>query len=240
MKNLFSLLFALMLFGCVTNQKSINNIKRFDIEVDSYGEDSLITKKYCFLYISDSTINTSDLQFLEFYGYVSKILTDRGYRIVDTIEAANIIVFFNYGISDPNTQEYTRSIPIWGQTGISSSRTTGNVYISPYSNNIQYKQNTYNTPSYGVTGYRTVQGSYTTYRRYLNLVAYDFDFYLKNNKEKRVWQTVITSIGSSSDLRKVLPYMLVGAKQYIGHSSGEKKALSIYENNIEAKALRGQ
>jgi hypothetical protein len=234
------LLLTLLFVGCATTNMTTNSGSRYVVEVDSYGEDSLIIKKNCFLYISDSTINTSDLQFQEFYGYIAKILSSKGYRIVDSIEAANIIVFFNYGISDPNTQEYTRSLPVWGQTGIRSTSTTGNVYVNPYSNNIQYRQNTYSTPAYGVTGYETVQGSYTTYRRYLNLVAYDFDYYLKNKKEKRVWQTVITSTGSSCDLRNVLPYMLVGANRYIGHSSGEKKEFSIYENNFDVKTLKGQ
>ena len=240
MNYLVILLSTLLLVSCATTNMTTNSGLRYVVEVDSYGEDSTLLKKDCFLYISDSTINTSDLQFQEFYGYIAKILTNKGYSIVDSIESANIIVFFNYGISDPNTQEYTRSVPVWGQTGISSTTTTGNVYVNPYSNNIQYKQNTYSTPTYGVAGYRTVQGSYTTYLRYLNLVAYDFDYYVKNNKERRIWQTVITSTGPSNDLRKVIPSMLIGAQKYIGHSSYEKKEISIYENNPSLQMLKGQ
>ena len=240
MKQLVILISTFFLVSCTMTNMTTNSVTQFLIEVDSYGEDSMLTKKNCFLYISDSTINTSDLQFQEFYGYVSKTLKNKGYRIVDSIELANIIVFFNYGISDPNTQEYTRSVPVWGQTGISSTTTTGTVYVNPYSNNIRYNQNSYNTPTYGVTGYRAIQGTSTTYRRYLNLVAYDFDYFVKNNKEKRLWQTVITSTGFTGDLRKVFPIMIVGAKNYIGHSSGEKKEIPIYENDNEVQILKGQ
>lgn len=238
MKHFIIILITLLITSCVVTNQSTNSISALQIEVDSYGEDSLLTKKKYFLSIADSTINKSDLQFQEFYGYVSKMLNNKGYSIVDSIKEANIIIFFNYGISSPNTQEYTKSIPVWGQTGISTTNTTGNVYVNPLLNKIEYNQSSNTTPTYGVTGYRTVKELSTTYRRYLNLVAYDFDFFVKNKREKRLWQTVITSIGYSNDLRKVLPYMIAGSKKYIGHSSGEKKNIIIYENNKDAISLK--
>jgi hypothetical protein len=231
---------SLLIVSCATTNMATNPVSPYVVQVDSYGEDSILTIKNCFLYVADSTINTSDLQFVELYGYVSKSLSSKGYQIVDSIESANIVILFNYGISDANTQDYMRSIPIWGQTGISSKTTTGNVYVNPYSNSVSYNQNTSTTPTYGVVGYRQVQESVTTYRRYLNLVAYDYEYFKKSNKEKRIWQTVITSNGSSGDLRKVFPYMLAASKKYIGHSSGQKIELKINQDDQEAILLKGQ
>jgi hypothetical protein len=229
----------IFLGSCATSNSSTDYGARYVVKVDSYGEDSLLTKKNCFLFLSDTTINTSDLQYKEFYGFISKTLIDKGYKIVDSISSANIVVLFNYGISDPTTKDYTKSVPIYGQTGVSSSTTTGNVNVNPYSNKIQYTQNTKTTPNYGITGYSTVHGSTTTFNRFLNMVALDNDYFISHQKEIRLWQIEVTSEGASDDLRKVFPFMIVGAKNYIGHSSGEKKEIGIYENNLDVRKLKG-
>ena len=80
----------------------------------------------------------------------------------------------------------------------------------------------------------------TKYKRYINLVAYDLDFFKSHNKEKRVWQSEISSIGSSNDLRVAFPYLLVGASEYIGHNSFEKKIINVYTDDPRVKNLIGQ
>jgi hypothetical protein len=230
MKSILLLIIALFT-SCATTSIRNSDLQKFVIQVDSYGDDSSIIGKTCYLLLADSTINKNDLQYVEFNNLLRKLFTQKGYKIVDSISLANVIILYNYGISDPKTQNYTASIPVWGQTGISSTSTIGNIYFSPYSNNINYNQTTTRTPSYGVTGFNNVQGSYTTYLRFLNLISFDLDYYIKNKSEMRLWQTTIQSSGSSGDLRKIFPYMLIGAQDFVGHSSGEKKEITLFEND---------
>jgi len=240
MKKIIYILIAIFLIGCAASNMTTSKQSRISVQVDSYGNDSGLEKRNCFLYAADTLINTNDLQYEEFYGYLKKIFTYKGYNVVESIESANIIIFFNYGISDPKTYEYTKSIPVWGQTGVTSTTTTGNAYVDPYTNNVTYRQKTTNRPTYGVKGYRTVSGNYTAYLRYINFIAFDFEYYSKTKKEKRIWQTSVTSEGNSDDLRYIFPYMLVGAYKYIGNSSGEQKEIILYENDANVQKLKGQ
>lgn len=238
---LFLLLPTALLFGC---SKSIYwnsfNTDTYTIEVDAYGEESNFNGKKCYISLADSSINPSDLQFQEFRNYLSKVLSEKGYKIVDQLNEADVFVNFDYGISGPNEKQYKNTEPIIGPTGISASTTTEELHISADSTKIIRNITTSNTPIYGVTGYKTDEYTNTTYKRYVNIRAYDYHNFVKNYQEKRLWQAAISSSGTSDDLRKVFPYMLVGAKKYLGTSSGEKKELTIYENSLGVMLLKGQ
>jgi hypothetical protein len=226
--------------ACTTTSKTTNSGIRYTLEVDSYGEDSLLIEKDFFLYLADSSINTNDMQFQEFYVCLIKFFTQRGYRFVDSIQEANIIIFFTYGITDPITSERTLNLPVHGQTGTKSTTTTGSISRAPFSNELQYSQKTYNQPTYGVTGYNTVHHTVTKYTKYLFLTACDFDYLNPESINRKLWQTYITSTDKYNDMRKVFPYMLIGSRDFIGHSSSENKKLYIYENDISVQQFKGK
>ena len=240
MKNLIFFLVAISLIGCVSTSMSSSNSPKYVIEVDSYGEDSTLVGKSCFLFLADSTINKTDLQFSEFHDLLLKFFIQKKYNIVDSFGLADVIILYNYGISDPTSKEISLNLPVWGQTGISSTSTSGDLKVDPYSNNIKYSEKTTRTPSYGITGYNNVQTTLTSYLRYLNLVAFDMDHYKKTKEQKRLWQSYITSSGSSGDLRKTFPIMLIGASNYIGHKSGEKIQITIHEDDPDVLKLKGK
>jgi len=202
---------------------------KYTIGVDSYGNDERIERKTCVIYTTDSSI--SSLQFQEYKRYLTLVLWDKGYRVVDNPDSSNVSIFFDCGISDPARHEMVRSLPTWGVTGTRQVSTSGTIYVNPYSGNVEYNQEQYNTPSYGVIGYRDVHQSTTLYRRFINLVAFN------TSDHSRIWQVAISSTGSSGDLRKTVAYMLVGAKDYIGNSSGEIKKVHVNINNEQAKSL---
>lgn len=212
---------------------------RYVVEVDAYGNDSYLNSKKYIIASGDSTINESNLQYIEFSDYIKKILASKGYTETQDWDEADIMIFFKYGISDPETFQQTYAVPTWGQTGVSSTTTRGNVNVNPYGNNIDYNQTTTSNPTYGITGTRNVSRTYTKYFRYVTLTAYDLNLYKENEKEKIVWNTIITSDGSIDDLRKVIPYMVTVGASYIGKSSGEKKSLEIYGNDERVNQLKG-
>ena len=144
---------------------------------------------------------------------------------VDEFKSAELAVFLSYGIGDPEKSEYSYSLPVWGQTGVSSSYTSGSVNV--YGNSGTYSGTTTYTPSYGVTGYQNIQGSNTTFTRHAFLTAYDLEEYRRTEKEKIIWDTRIASTGSSGDLRLVFPIMIAAAIDHIGTNTGKMIFVSL-------------
>jgi hypothetical protein len=237
MKIYFYLSILFLLTGCASMYNTANPV--YSVEVDAYGDDSYLRGKKYVLVPSDSTIDENDLQYIEFSKYVKVMLYKKGY-IETVIEDgdADVMIFFKYGISDPETFQKTVAVPQWGQTGVSSTTTRGNVYVNPFTNNVKYNQTTTSMPTYGITGYINQTQTYTKYLRYILLTTYDLNFYIKNKKDKIVWNTIITSSGTGGDLRKIIPYMVYAGGLYFGKSSGEKKMMRIYEDYEQIKLLK--
>ncbi len=64
----------------------------------------------------------------------------------------------------------------------------------------------------------------TTYMRNLILEAYD----LRDKERKsQLWKTTVKSEGSSSDLNRVLAYMIAATSEYFGSSTGKQMNLTI-------------
>ena len=124
-------------------------------------------------------------------------------------------------------------VPVWGQTGISSSRTT----ITTSSSG-RISSQTYNTPNYGVVGSNVVRETDITYLRYLTISAYDVDFYKRTGDNKMIWLAELTSQGSKDDLRYIFPFMLVAAEPYIGRSSGQKVEVIIPDEPADNRVIQ--
>jgi len=236
---------TIILMSCATTH--------FVVEVDAYGSDNYLKKRKYIIVSGDSALNENNLQYIEFSDYIREILDDKGYVEAENLDDANLMIFFRYGISDPKTFQQTYSVPVWGQTGISSINTTGysmgsaygsatgvgnTVYGSAYGSSYGNSTTKVNY-NYGVTGYRQETATYTTYFRYLILDVYDLNAYRKQGKPKMVWNTKVTSSGSSGDLRLVIPYMLAASSSYFGKNSNTKQTLKIQENYIRVKQLKG-
>ena len=80
---------------------------------------------------------------------------------------AKYAIFMFYGIDDG--KQVVSSYPIFGQTGTSSSYTTGTV--TSYGNTATYRGTTNKTPTYGVVG--SGASTDTVFKRYLNIDIID-------------------------------------------------------------------
>jgi len=190
------------------------------------------------LFPADKDTSPNDLQFQEFSGYINKALISQGFTPTENIEEAELVIFLGYGIGEPEEHLYSYSIPMWGQTGISSASTYGTV--NTYGNFGSYSSRTTYTPSYGITGYTSRTGSYITYFRYILLTAFDLNEYRKSQKTVQVWKTTITSSGSSDDLRRVFPALVGASKEYIGTNTGQKIKVVLEESDkrvLEIKSI---
>lgn len=224
------LLGVLLLSGCATMQP------QFQVRVDSISGEKPDKKSYILLPGNKDT-KAEDLQFKEYAAYVSRALIKQGFVPAESFEKANVAIFLVYGIGDPREHQYSYSIPTWGQTGVSSSYTTGTV--SSYGGYGSYSGTTTYTPTYGVTGSTTHTGSYTTYFRFMVLDAVDLDEYKKSKKEVQLWKTTVTSGGSSGDLRRVFPILVAASQQYVGKNTGQKVEVNLYEEDERVIEIKG-
>ena len=189
-----------------------------DTQVDSIADPAAKDKHKYVLLPGNKDTNPDDLQFKEFARYVEDIMRDKGFVRVEAADA-DIMVFLLYGIGDPQTHLSSYAVPIWGQTGYQSSRTTGS--ITSYGNNARFSGTTTYTPSYGVTGVYTGVKSYTSFTRYLILDAYDVAVLKKENRLSQVWRTKAFSTGENGDLRFVFPYMALAIRPYTASNTGQ-------------------
>ncbi len=224
------LLGVLLLSGCATIQP------QFHVRVDSISGEKPDKSSYILLPGNKDT-KAEDLQFKEYVAYVNRALIKQGFVPAESFEKANVAIFLVYGIGDPQEHQYSYSLPTWGQTGVSSSYTTGT--ISSYGGYGSYSGTTTYTPTYGVTGSTTHIGSYTTFFRFMVLDAVDLDEYKKSKKEVQLWKTTVTSAGSSGDLRRVFPILVAASQQYVGKNTGQKVEVNLYEEDERVIEIKG-
>ncbi|MDR1415023.1 MAG: hypothetical protein LBI96_04345 [Odoribacteraceae bacterium] len=217
------LLFIVAIFAfssCSITSKTYLVNSHVDVNINAYGG-NVINSKTAMVICNDPTIKKYDLKNLEFESYVKTILATKGYSFTDNNDEANVIIFYEYGISDPKVYTSQRVVPVWGQTGISSSRTeVGTSFGKPYS------RTTY-TPSYGVVSSDVVTDTDITYVRWTNISAFDADYYRKTGEDRMLWLTEIQSEGSSDDLRYIFPFLLTAAREYIGQNHPTKIKVSL-------------
>jgi len=223
----------LTLFGCATNQTK----PQFNILVDSLASIGAESKKNYVLLPGNEGVTLDDLQFQEFATYLIRVLSSKGYVLVDSVENAELAIILSYGIGDPQSNTYSYNIPIFGKTGISSSSTYGTASV--YGNTASYSGTTTYTPTYGIKGFVPKTGSYTTYFRYALIAAYDLPAYLESQKEIQIWKTTVGSTGSSGDLRRVFPILISASIPYLGANSGSQVPVTLYETDDIVKTVKG-
>jgi len=217
----------------------------FNVGVDSIVDPTMPEKKNYFLYPADSTISADDLHFKEYSNYIKSVLNQQGYKYTPYTDSAEIIVLVRYGLGEPVRNDYSYSVPIFGRTDkgdatvTSSSSTYGSVGNTSVSGNTTTTTKVKSKPTYGVVGSNTYSGSYTTYLRYLSMEALDVQSYKESGSVNSLWQTTITSVGSSNDLRYVMPAMIAASSEYIGKNTKQRIDLEIKENDPRILNLKG-
>jgi hypothetical protein len=208
----------------------------YHVTVDSIrGTDTLPGKNYVIV-SGNSAIDTNDLQFREYAGYVARALTEKGMTLVDDISRADMEIYLTYGIGDAEQHVYSYAEPVWGQTGSETSATTN---VSREGGVTSVVQDTVTTPAYGVTGYQTKTDTYTTYPKFITIDAYDLVNHPKSNKLIQLWKTSITASGQSRELRKIFAGMVAAASTYISENTGEAITVNIEADSDKVNEIKG-
>jgi hypothetical protein len=197
------------------------------VEINAYSSnESLSGKKIALLVCNDENIPKNDLKNLEFERHIKKVLEAKGYTFTSDHDKADVVVFYEYGISDPIEYTSQRTVPVWGQTGIAGSKTTQK---RDFLGRTVYE--TRNIPSRGVVGSRVETNTHTKYLKWANINAYDADFYRQTGEDRMLWIIEMTNTNSENDLRYIFPRMMAAAYSYIGQSSGAKQTERISDSN---------
>jgi hypothetical protein len=234
MVNFLLFIIAIFVFAsCSVISKTYSVHNSVDVSLDTYSNRENVTNKnVAMLVCNDTTIPKYDLKNLEFESYVKTMLAAKGYSFTDTNDEANVIIFYEYGISDPKVYTSQRVVPVWGQTGIASSRTESGTSISGK----PYTQTTYR-PSYGVVSSNVVTDTKITYLRWANISAFDADYYRKTGEDRMLWLTEIQSEGSDDNLRHIFPFLLAAAREYVGQNHTDKINVTLSYNPVDKKVL---
>ena len=211
------------------------SVTQVNTQIDSYSRENSISKNRYILVPSNKDISPDNFEFKEYSGYMDKVLSEKGFIKSISKSDADVIIFFAYGIGSPQIKNYQYSVPVFGQTGVSSASTTGN--YNTFGNTTTYSGNTTYTPTYGITGMTTHTGSVTLYTRMLVLDAYDYQDLIKN-KTNQLWKVTAISEGQANDLRDIIPYLIISAKPYIGISSGKKISIHLNKDDKAVQALK--
>lgn len=229
MARLFITLVLLLLVGCTGPM--------YHVRVDSIQGDIQSTGKKYIILSGKKGVNVDDLQFQEFTQYIKKALSQQGFNEAQAFNIADIAIFMNYGIGEPQASSYSFSLPVYGQTGGGSSTFNASTYGSGgYS---RTSGNIYTAPTYGVVGSQSFSGTRYSYFRYLVLDCVDLNEYRKTNKIISSWKTTVTSSGSSGDLREVFPVLVGASMPYIGTNTGKQVKVQLYENSNEVQFIKG-
>lgn len=202
----------ILVTGCATTPQPL----QIRSEVDGLSTPDAATKRRFVILPADTQVNAQDLQFLEFKGYVEKVLAQRGFTKVEQMHAGDVVLFLRYGVGDPQIRQYSYDVPIWNDFGYG---------FYPYGRRGRYY------PAYGVAGYTQHIETYTIYRRFLTLEAYDMAAHLQQQTPIQLWKVSVQSLGQSNDLRLVFPYLVTAMQPYIGTNTGHMQTVDIDESN---------
>jgi Domain of unknown function (DUF4136) len=159
---------------------------------------------------------------LEFQTYARAItaeLQSKGFVAVP-LDQAQYVVFLAYAIDAGREVRY--SYPIYGETGVSSSYTSGTVQT--YGNTGSYSGITTYNPSYGVVG--VGQGSRTEYTRVVRLDILDKSAFAAGQIRK-VYEGEVVSAGNTGQLSAVMPTLLKALFTDFPGKSGQSKTVTL-------------
>lgn len=195
------------------------------LDIDAISSPEACAKQ-CYVIESD---DNQDLQHREFVSYTERALASCGFVKAASFNDADIQITLSYGISDPQVEHYTYSVPIYGQTGVSSTTTCGESYRR--GDRVFYAEKTTAEPTYGVIGSETKIGTKINYLRFIHLSGVD------RINHNPLWSIKVESIGESGDMREMFPILLGASKKYIGKNTGKQIRIVVDPTKVQIPAF---
>jgi hypothetical protein len=184
----------------------------YNIKVNSIGNNGEYSKNY--IIIPSENVSKNELLFNEIRGYTIKILESKGYQLMDNAHEADIIILLDYKIDYRGMKKIVDS-------------------DMALINAMENYARSYRGQDALSSGTKMIE----EYSRSIDIIAFDLQLLLRTEEIKSIWHTSAVSIGSSSDLRKIVPYMLIAMKDYLGTNTKGDINLDLYEDTPEVNDL---
>jgi hypothetical protein len=182
--------------SCATTSTS-NNFVRGNIESFKNFEDTL--EGFIFIEAS-SEDKKGKLEFITYKNKFKNSLMDLGLQVTDELSNSDYVLFLDYGIGNEQIRTGSFSVPTWGSTGGGTTTFYGNTAIT--------------TPSYGITGSRTQNYSYSQYPRFITV-----DIFTKES-QKKVYEMTLKSSGSCGVISEVIDEFIEAISTGFPNNSG--------------------
>jgi len=210
----FVCIFSVLIFvsGCATFVSS-------KISVFHSLPDTPVSTKYAFSPLDNQKGS------LEYENYKNMVKNELlAYQYVEApITEAKVLVVFGYGIDGGKVE--VSSKPVYGQTGVSSATTSGNVSV--YGNYGSYSESTTYTPTYGVVGSKIESKTVYTRRMWLNILDKTS---IEDGNFKKIYEANVVSKGSTGQIAVIMPYLVTSIFRRFPGESG-----SVRNESIEMK-----
>ena len=204
-----------------------SSVSTFTIKVNGYtdpGRPGLIKPGGSFCVIENQEAKNPLLE-KEINGKITKLLEVRGYSVT-TFEKADYCLFFTYGMGEPAAPASPRriilAVSVGGWGGIWLGRRLGRL-----GRPLRFRRDTLGGSA----------GSATLYDRWLLIKVVEGPAYRTQKTSPPVWVGEAHSVGTSSDLRQVLNYLLVADFKEFGKNTGKAVTVEIDANNPEVYSL---
>ena len=211
MLNLILIFLVVLLGGCATSRQP-----QLNFTVESLASPTAKNRKTYPLISGNSGVLKQDLQFQEYESYLIRALNSQGFISAKSEEDADLAIVLSYGIGDPQTQQYSYTLV---EKAASSAKKYG---------------------THVITGYSTVWASRTTFFRYAIITGYNFSGFKESGKPVQLWQTTISSRGSSRDLKRIFPMLVGAALPYLATNTEQKVPVSLSESDKVVKIVKGE
>ena len=182
----------------------------FTVKIDAIRSEGSVGKQNYILLPGNKDTDTGDLQYQEFAAYVHRALQIRGYIPVTTNEEEADIVIF-LAYGVGDPQE-----------------------------NLSAHSVSMPMPFAGMRRSQTYVDSITTHLRFVVIGAISYAEYKSTGKYVPAWKTTVTSRGTSSDLRRVVPVLVAGASDYLGTDTGTQVTVVLKETDEKVAAIKAK
>ena len=209
----FLLMFAIGfgLVGCVTQPP----IKMVHTEIATFHRLPPTVAGTTFVFVPGAE-QAGSLEYSAYENQIRQGLLAHG-LVEAPVESAAVAVSFRYYID--TGKQVNISVPVWGQTGVGTSFTTGTV-----SDSGSYNATTNYVPTYGVTGY--ANQSINVFTRRLDLVLFDAEN-RTGADQKPLYESHAVSKGSSGQLPLISPLMIESIFAEFPGRSGSVRQVSL-------------
>jgi hypothetical protein len=191
-------------------------ISKYRVTIDAITVPNLtiIPKNYSIKALDKDT-DANSLEFQHHTQILNTLLQKEGYSLANANLLAEQIIHFDYGIEkiSEETQTYREPDVTFGFSVGYPYRYYGHQYHPYWSD-------------FGYGSYTTYRKKYTYYNRYITLLG-------KEVTGKELWRVDVSSIGESTNLKKIVPLLIESAIPYIGKNPKEPIQIVIKEKSVK-------